>query len=170
MIGFTDKQAELYKKACDAMIYELNHDEYWNELEYNWDDFTWKRGYTFDQFKSLVMSGNNNYDFDNDQSIDITVKSYYSWRSVVGYTKPSTVITWINRKFMGMQIDDFAAHIWHEQIHNYGFNHPNTDRNSLVYQAGYIMRNCVANRVFIGEKPQKTVKLTWYQKLWQWIF
>lgn len=169
-VGLTDKELELYNKACKAMIYELNMPEYWNEVEYNWDDMTWKRGYDFNQFKDLVMSGNNNFDTDNDEVIDIYVTRYYSWRSVVGYTKPSTVMTWINRKFLNMQIDDFAAHIWHEQIHNYGFNHPNTDRNSLVYQCGYIMRDCVRDRVFIGEKPIEPVRLNWIQRVFKWLF
>jgi hypothetical protein len=171
MIGLDKNEREAYREASEAMIYELRNNEFWNEVQRNFDSFTHKNGYSFASYKRLILSGRNKYEKFDDNEIDLSVTKYYSFRNVIGYTKPSTVMTWINKKYIGMEIGSFAGHIYHEHCgHNFGFIHPNTDRQSLVYQTGYIMRDCVRKRV--GKMPlkNKVVKLPWYKRLYRWLF
>ena len=138
------EEIEKYKSSAQAMVNELNGDLFWKLVSEKWDTMTQKNGYSFTEYYNLIMSGKNKYEKDVDEEIDLYVEYYYRWGKVVGYTRPSTVKTWFNRKFGNIDIASFAGHIYHEHCgHNYGFGHVGGDINSLVYQTGYLMRDAV---------------------------
>lgn len=169
IFGLNDAQKHAYRSAAEAMLFELNDEEeiFWNEVKDRYKNMTWKNGYNFEEFKALIMSGKDMFEEVADNEIDISVTAYYSFRNVVGYTTMSTYKTWINRKFIGMRIDSFAGHIFHEALHNYNFVHPNVDRQSLVYQCGDIMKECVRERFKLVDVPQR--KSLW-RRFVSWIF
>lgn len=147
LINASEEEKKQYRLAADLMLFELNAPEFWAEVQSKWTTFKHTNGVSFNQYKSMVMSGQDQYESVPDGEIDITVTYYYSWRKVIGYTYPSTYKTWFNRKFKGMTTSEFGGHIYHENLgHNLGFGHPNGDRMSLVYQTGFIMRDCIAKR------------------------
>lgn len=160
----TEDEKNKYKMAASAMLLELNGEFFWKLVSENWDKMTQKNNISYTEYYNLIMSGQSKYETVPDNEIDLYVEYYYKWGKVVGYTRPSTIRTWFNRKFGRINIPEFAGHIYHEHCgHNYGFDHYNGDTNSLVYQTGYLMRDAVAKRMDIP--LAKKIKRSIFRKL-----
>lgn len=172
-----------FRAACELMAFELNNDEFWKQVSANWETMTWRnyelsnKEYKFasaTNFKQVVLSGRDKFNDIADEDIDVQITLYYSWKRTIGYTYPSTWLTWINRKFFSrFSKADIAGNVFHEYLHNMGMSHPGTDRRSVVYQCGYLMRDSIKKR--LGEyKKISPIKykrrLPWYKRLWKRIF
>lgn len=145
----TDVEKAKFQFAADLLADEINSDDFWLDVEQAFDTWKYKNGYTFNKFKELVLSGVDKFNDIPDGDLDVYVTFYYSFKNVVGYTTPSTWYTWINRKFFNKFDEaDIAGNIAHEGIgHNLGFDHPGTDKQSLVYQLGYLVRRRIKERL-----------------------
>jgi hypothetical protein len=149
--SFSDKERIRCEEACSRLEIELNSPDFWLEVASKWDSWThrWymqlgigKTPITFNQFKTMFLMGKDNFNRHSDNDLDLHLTMYYSWRNVVGYTYPSTWFTWINRKFFGrFDIGGISGNIAHEYLHNMGMDHPGTDKRSVVYQFGYLLRD-----------------------------
>ena len=101
---------------------------------------------------NLIMSGKDKFDPSPDHEIDVDPTLYYKNNSTVGYTYPSTVRTWINKKFFATySYASIAGNAIHEAIHNKGFGHSSAkDHGSVPYFVGYLVRDLV-KRLVRGE-------------------
>lgn len=167
----TPKQRDKFNRAVKHLFMQLNDSEFWYEVYCNYDSWKYKKGLSFDEFKTKFLSGKDNFNKDMDNDLDVYITFYYSFRSVVGYTTPSTWFTWINRKFFNsFELGDIAGNIAHEYLHNMGFDHPGTDRQSLVYKFGELVKTRVKNKIGINRSIYGTPKKRWYKRLWSWLF
>jgi len=144
------EEARAFRAGARQLEEELNDSYFWYEVAMVYN--TWENKKDGDQnfkdFKAMVLGGSNAFDSHEDKILDVLVTFYYSFRSVIGYTTPSTWKTWVNRRMIrNFDLADIAGHIWHESLHNQGLGHPNTNRNSVVYQAGYLVRKRVKERL-----------------------
>ena len=159
----TFEQKVFFTKAAKLMIEVLNEDAFWGEVQTNYNDWIYKNikkdgkwePVSFEEYKDLVMSGKSIFEEHADNEIDIHVTLYYSRKNVVGYTNPRTYFTWFNRKYLkSFDIADMAGHIWHEENHNIGFDHPGANKRSLVYQSGYLMKDYIRRKLNLEVKPR----------------
>jgi len=167
---FSEKERLRCEEACKRLEMELNSPDFWDEVSENWNKWThrWymirgvgREDITYNQFKIMFLSGKDNYNYHQDNDLDLHLTMYYSWRNVVGYTYPTTWFTWINRKFFGrFDIGGIAGNIAHEYLHNMGMDHPNTDRKSVVYKFGYLVRDRI-------NKKKKILKRTLYTPIYK---
>lgn len=143
----TPQQKAKFQFSADQLADELNKKSFWDEVKLEFIFWKYKNGFSFDEFQKYVLSGRDKFNDIPDGDLDVYVTFYYSWRSVVGYTTPRTWFTWINRKFFNKFDDaDIAGNIAHEYLHNLGFDHPNADRDSLVYKFGNLVRDRIRRR------------------------
>jgi len=155
----TPKERQIFKQAAKRLEILLNLDSFWVEVENHYPYWENKNYYTFEAFKNYFLSGADNFNKEIDRDLDLYVTFYYSFKSVVGYTHPSTYWTWINRRiFKNNSIGQIAGNICHEYCHNLGFGHPNTNRKSLTYQFGYLVAD------IIDKKSAKTIEDKYLKK------
>lgn len=94
--------------------------------------------------------GETSDDFEMD--IDLTIYSTWPWVSTIGYTYPSTVKTWINRKFfLAFTLAGICGNISHEFCHKIGFDHTSywtsVREMSVPYFIGYLIEELVAELI-----------------------
>ena len=106
------------------------------------------------------MSGADKFNKEADQDIDVYLTIYYSFKSTVGYTYPSTWWTWINRKFFSsFDESEVAGNVVHEYMHNLGYDHNTAkDHNSVPYATGYLVRDLI--KEFEKEPVETTVEVS----------
>ena len=169
------------KKAFTAgalqLELELNDPDFWFEVALGYNEWenkpilssVYTNGHTFNtymsfkEFKDYVLSGVDKFNQNVDGDLDLLVTYYYSFRSVVGYTKPSTWWTWTNRNIIsGFDVAQIAGHILHEYMHNLGLSHPNTNRDSVVYKIGYLVRDRIRERLNLPD----TINIYYRRSLW----
>jgi len=159
---------------------ELNDPEFWVAvaMEYNsWENkpqieqqlylggngSVGGRDMTFKEFKARVLSGADKFNTEADGDLDILATFYYSFMNVVGYTKASTWWTWVNRNVVqGFNVAEIAGHQLHEYLHNLGLHHPKTNRKSVVYQCGYLVRDRIRERLNMPD----TINIYYKRSLW----
>ena len=135
---------------------EINDPDFWYEVSKVYNKWKYSNGLSFKEFKALVLSGQDKFESMEDFIIRISVEFYYSFRSVVGYTLPNTWMTWANRNiFKNFDIADIAGNQFHEYLHNCGFDHPGADKQSLTYQAGYLLRDRIKRRLGLKKNIRK---------------
>lgn len=111
---------------------------------------TEKGNKTMLQIYNELISGKEKYNKQVDHDIDlfITLYGHSSRRSkTVGYTYPSTFKLWTNKYFFRRWMNQkygkasAAGHWVHEYFHNLGYDHRGRKSTSLVYKAGYLVRD-----------------------------
>ena len=165
----SEKEKKRFSIAVEYLVAELNDDSFWDEVGNNYKSWKYKKLVSFEDFKEQFLSGRDSINNDIDHDLDIYVTFYYSFRSVVGYTRPSTWFTWINRKMLStFNYSDIAGNIAHEYLHNMGFDHPNTDKESLVYQFGYLVRDRITKKTKTTRAIYKRY-VPWYKRLLNYL-
>lgn len=162
----TDIERAKFTFAVDVLIDELNDKDFWYDVAMNYNSWKYLNGVTFFEFKEKFLSGKDNFNTEIDHDLDIYINFYYSFRSVVGYTTPRTWWTWINRKFFNrFDYSDIAGNIVHEYLHNMGFDHPGADKQSLVYQLGFLVKKRIKKKLKIQDAVYKKYKkIPWWRK------
>jgi hypothetical protein len=138
--NFTQAEKAKFLKAMD--LGEI----VWNSERFRLAVIDYQFTYTFVPALEIYhqfMSGADKLNKEKDQDLDIFIKMYYSFGKAIGYTKPNTVMTWINRKFFKyMSPQSILGNVTHEYMHKLGYDHPyrsTPDRNdSVPYAYGYI--------------------------------
>ena len=120
LTGFNEKNKAEFLKA-EAKANEIIHSQCFA-------DFMLNR-------KLIQTNGLSNLEVVNKirtTPIDIDLISYYSWKSVVGYTYPNAKKIWVNSKFYnGSSACAKASNLAHEFSHKQSFGHdfkPNKQR------------------------------------------
>lgn len=106
----------------------------------------------------LFMSGKTVLDPTADKDIDVTVCLYYENNGVIGYTYPSSLGTWLNRKFFNNQ-STIVGNMIHEYMHKCGFSHSfyNPEKMSVPYFYGNVAER-IARSVLNGKQLTKIRK------------
>lgn len=84
-------------------------------------------------------------DFEIDVDLTIYKSSWFS-RGIMGYTFPSVMKTWMNRRFLSSDsagLSDVAGNIVHEWCHNLGFNHSHKSLEQRKYSVPYAVGNII---------------------------
>jgi len=103
-------------------------------------------GYTITSLYNKLMSGHDAYEKIKDYEIDYSVAFYSTKRSVIGKTIMGTAKTFINRIHYTRWMKEFygpaslAGHTFHEYLHVMGLYHHSPVQESIVYYAGYLMK------------------------------
>jgi len=117
----------------------------------------------FDHF----MTGAEKLDKVNDQTANMFIRGYYSFRSVYGYTYGHVKQFWINVKFIGRSNRSIGGTMAHEWTHKMGAHHdfsPTARRkNSISYKTGNIVTELwvkffeieAVNRIYKPSKWQR---------------
>jgi hypothetical protein len=110
-------------------------------------------GHSGEQVYNSIMNGNEKLSGVSDYEIDIdltiyTVPWYKSGKSVIGYTYPSTLRTWINRAFFrSFTHAEIAGNLMHEYCHKLGYGHSfnwtPSRKDSVPYAVGNIVKDIV---------------------------
>lgn len=162
MVNATEEEKTMFKGAANALEEALKDPIFWNKVQAEYDDFLYKEGLSFNEFKRKLLSGADKFNKLDDGDIDVHVTMYYSRKRVVGFTYPSTWRSWANRNiYRNYDISDIAGNILHEYLHNLGYGHPRANRRSLVYQMGYLVRDHIAEVRGIEKKPIKYRRSFW---------
>jgi hypothetical protein len=106
-------------------------------------------GMTNAQVYELIMSGAEILDPSKDFEIDIWVEAYHKNNSVVGWTTPKIVWTYLNRKFLSAYVyAEIACNAFHEWLHKLGFGHVSAkDYDSVPYALGYLVEEMIKELV-----------------------
>lgn len=143
---------EVYYVQHSAKLLEraLNDDRLWREISIRYPSLSekynriYKRDLNFQEFKDLIMSGLDMYESTSDMELDVDVTLYYSMGSGIGYTNVNTYRTWFNRRFRKyFNYGDMAGHIFHEYLHNVGFDHLYSHLGTLNYEVAYIVEKFI---------------------------
>ncbi len=143
---------ERHKLLQGASIVEqvMNSDEFKNAiLNHSFNDAPGFANtlHTNQEIYDLLMKGSEALTPGDDYEMDIDITIYTSnWfgRNTVGYTYPSTIRTWINRRcFVYYAPSSIAGNLAHEWCHKLGFDHdfyPSAIRPfSVPYAVGNIV-------------------------------
>lgn len=115
----------------------------------------------------MIMHGADIHEPQIDYELDIFVDDYYTWRKVIGYTKPSVDrIIRVNSKFFdGRHTMKVGSNILHEYSHLMGFSHDfydNEDRPfSISYQLNVAYENTYKKLFNLQTAPVKVCKRDW---------
>ncbi len=144
--GFTDAEILKHDTACKMLETVLNSIEFKARLLTMKFSGTRK---TPSQIYQMIMQGSDELNKTPDGDIDVHVNMYYKNNNTVGYTYPSDINTYVNRKFFKhYDYAEVACNIIHEYAHKMGFGHSSaTDYNSVPYAIGYMVRGIIKDMI-----------------------
>lgn len=148
--GFTPEEIKKHETASQLLETALNSVEFRDGvLTLPLENMN---GLTHQQVYDKIMSGAEVLTPEVDNELDVWAVVYYKNNKVVGYTNPTTILTWINRKFFGDDYADIACNMLHEWLHKLGFDHDSaSDHDSVPYALGYFVEKLI-RRLMNGEK------------------
>ena len=102
-----------------------------------------------------LMSGADKYNKQIDHDLDLVWSIYGSGRRsrTIGYTFKSKIRIYTNRyhirKWMRMDLGqaNMAGHAFHEYLHNMSYSHRGNKKRSMVYKAGYLVRDLALDQL-----------------------
>ena len=106
--------------------------------------FVDNKGYTNAEIYQILLDGREDLKPEVDNSMDLELQLYYSWRNTVGYTTPGELRIYMNTKFFDPYTpSQVAGNVFHEWTHKLGFDHDqnySVSRDSSVpYAIGYLI-------------------------------
>lgn len=85
-----------------------------------------------------IMKGSEEQLVGENKTIDLIVHLYYSSKNVVGYTYPSKLDIYVNRKYFDPNsLSKVAANLMHEWMHKLGFGHSYYYNSARPYSVPY---------------------------------
>ena len=148
--GFTLINTNKIKKAGEELEIIVNGKLFrkmFLAADFNGETSTFKN-WTRTKLFDYMMTGAEVLNPVTDNTANIAVKAYYTFRGVIGYTKHNIKHMYLNVKFMGRPRHKIAATLMHEWGHKLGFGHDfrRTYRRqfSICYQLGTIVEVCYA--------------------------
>lgn len=162
LVGFSDAEKKVFmEKVVPLLEKVVNSDEFKERvLEYSYfgnKGFVDNRGLARPAIYRRFISGADKFNTAEDQDLDLFLSIFYSRRSTIGYTYPSTFKTWVNRRFFSWWLKsdtgrcNIIGNIVHEYMHNLGFDHAvrwNKLRDhSVPYAYGNIAKEIALKKV-----------------------
>jgi len=85
-----------------------------------------------------IMTGKEQLSLVEDKTLNLELRPYYTWRSVVAYTTPQSTQVNFNTKYLNYYTAaDIAKTIMHEWLHKIGFNHDYNVTSRRPYSVPY---------------------------------
>ncbi len=85
-----------------------------------------------------IMAGKEQLSLVEDNTLNLEIRPYYSWRSVVAYTTKQSHLVYFNTKFLNYYSPhDVAKTLMHEWLHKIGFEHDFSATNRRPYSVPY---------------------------------
>lgn len=120
------------KRIFDIVV---NSSLYHNKIKDSWHILTETKGYDYNSFMQLYLSGDCNFT-GADNTMDLNLIMYYNrFSKVVGYVMGDNFNVWLNRKFFISPLK-IASNLNHEGLHNLGFSHYGKKSSSIPYMVG----------------------------------
>jgi len=162
----TECEKKAFILAAEEFEKEINNPKFWEELRMIYPQWLYNNNLNTAAFKRLFLSGRDKFETKDDFHIRINVTFYYSRKSVVGATYPSTWFTWVNRNiFKGFDVADIAGNQAHEYLHNLAFSHPGANKQSVPYQFGYLIRDRIKKRLKLSPETKVKVKRSFWSRI-----
>jgi hypothetical protein len=152
-INFTREQENKVLDAVDLIKQVLASEAFKKKIL----NFTYKgkkafidnNGLTNAQVYKKILEASEKLNPGKNNTMDITVETYYTDANVIGYTMPSINKIYMNRKYFNnftpVQISSNMVHEW---LHKLGFGHDYestpTRPYSVPYAVGYIVKSLAA--------------------------
>lgn len=148
-INFTGEQQNKVLDAVDLIKQVIASEEFKKRVlgfKYNGKKaFIDNNGLTNAQIYQKILEGSEKLRPGKNNTMDITVETYYVDANVIGYTLPSINKIYMNRKYFNtftpVQISSNMVHEW---LHKLGFGHDYestpTRPYSVPYAVGYIVK------------------------------
>jgi hypothetical protein len=158
--NFSLSELKKLKEVLPVLEKAINSNEFkkWC-VEYDFEN-AYDNRMNGNQIYIKLMTGAEVLDPKEDKEMDIdltiyTVPWYGRGKNVIGYTYPSTMRTWVNRKFFSSYtIAGIAGNLAHEWCHKIGFDHSfywtSTRSTSVPYAVGYKVEE-LCERILKGE-------------------
>lgn len=150
--GFTQAEIEKHEVSCKMLESVVNTHEFMQRMLAL--KLTNTKGLANHEIYLMIRAGAEVLQPEVDHEIDVHVVIYHASNKTVGYTKPSTIKTWVNRKFFaGYEYAEVACNIFHEWLHKLGFDHVSArEHTSVPYALGYLVeamiKEMIAGAVF----------------------
>lgn len=152
-VNFTTEQENKVMDAVDLIKQVIASDAFKNKiLNYTYKGkkaFIDNNGLSNAQIYQKILEGSENLNPGKNNTMDITVETYYVDANVIGYTLPSINKIYMNRKyFNNFTPVQISANMVHEWLHKLGFGHDYeataTRPYSVPYAVGYIVKALAA--------------------------
>lgn len=152
-VNFTTEQENKVMDAVDLIKQVIASDAFKNKiLNYTYKgkkSFIDNNGLSNAQIYQKILEGSEKLNPGKNNTMDITVETYYVDANVIGYTLPSINKIYMNRKyFNNFTPVQISANMVHEWLHKLGFNHDYeataTRPYSVPYAVGYIVKALAA--------------------------
>lgn len=103
-------------------------------------------GLTNAQIYKKILEASEKLTPGNNNTMDLSLATYFTKDPVIGYTMPSIKTIYMNRRYLdNFQPNLVAMNVFHEWLHKVGFKHSYENNNSrphsVPYAIGYIMRD-----------------------------
>lgn len=152
LTGFTKTQEAKIEDAIDLIKRVTASDEFKSKIlnfKYNGKkQFVDNNGLTNAQIYQKILEASEKLTPGNNNTMDITLQTYYVDANVIGYTMASIKTIYMNTKYLSSSSFPpykVAMNMTHEWLHKLGFGHDSeatTSRPySVPYGIGYIMRD-----------------------------
>jgi hypothetical protein len=110
---------------------------------------------TNEQVYEKFMKGRQVGDKEDDFEMDIDLTGYRARTNTIGYTYPSVVGTWLNKKFLDWYTPaNVCGNVSHEYCHKIGFSHDyawtKQRAHSVPYAIGYMIEEVA--EVYVNAK------------------
>jgi len=139
--NYSDLQKSKLTEAVKRLEDIFNSKEYKAELLKR--KLTSTNGKTNLEVFNHIMGGKEDLSKIANQQMDLTVEMYYKrFSKVIGYTTPSSLIVYTNKKFHdNYGACDVASNLGHEWTHKMGYGHLSaSDWTSVPYQHSTLIR------------------------------
>lgn len=139
--NYLDYQKEKLADAIKHLEAIFNSKEYKVELLKR--KLTSTEGRTNHEVYEHIMLGKEELSSEANNQLDLTVQMYYKkFTKVIGYTTPSSLIVYTNRKFHdNYDACDVASNLGHEWTHKMGYSHLSaSDWTSVPYTHSTLIR------------------------------
>jgi hypothetical protein len=139
--GFVDSQMTKINQAIVLLSKVVNSYEF-RERIYNYQYLGQSMFASTDltnvKIYEKIMTGKEQLSLVEDQTLNIEIRPYYNWRSVVAYTTSQSTLVNFNTKFLNYYSPvDIAKTLMHEWLHKIGFNHDFSATSRRPYSVPY---------------------------------
>lgn len=148
--GFDRDQEEKIHQAFDAIKKVIASDEFkarvLGKTYKGKKQYVDNNGLTNAQIYKKLLEGSEKLNPGKNNTMDLHLESYFESANVIGYTMPSILTIYMNRRYLNtFAANQVAMNLTHEWLHKLGFKHAakmNAARpHSVPYAIGYIMRD-----------------------------
>lgn len=153
MTNFTSAQEEKVLDAVELIKKVIASDEFKNSIlnhKYKGKKtFVDNAGLSNSQIYKRILESSEKLNPGKNNTMDVTLVTYYTSANVIGYTLPSVNKIWMNRRYLNTFTPvQVASNLFHEWLHKLGFKHA-YERTasrpySVPYAVGYLVKKLAA--------------------------